>query len=132
MIQALRKAIQRMPCPLEVMPTCVRWYVAYPLSLRHIQDVMTERGVGVDHAAAHRLSPRNPASVRLGISPVQTSDGCQMSRNETDIKLAGQWKYWYRAVARDANTIDFLLRVKRDCSAALSLKCTNSSSSNLV
>jgi hypothetical protein len=36
MISALRKVIKRMHYPLEVMLTCVRWYVAYPLSLRHI------------------------------------------------------------------------------------------------
>ena len=35
-IEALRKVIKRMHDPLEVMLTCVRWYVAYPLSLRHI------------------------------------------------------------------------------------------------
>ena len=39
MIQALRKVIKRMHYPLEVMLTCVRWYAAYPLSLRHIEDV---------------------------------------------------------------------------------------------
>lgn len=36
------------------MLTCVRWYVAYPLSLRHIEEMMTERGVLVDHATVHR------------------------------------------------------------------------------
>ena len=29
--------------PLDVMLTCVRWYVAYPLSLRHIEEIMAER-----------------------------------------------------------------------------------------
>ncbi len=33
---ALRKVLHRLHYPLEVMLTCVRWYVAYPLSLRHI------------------------------------------------------------------------------------------------
>ncbi|SDR63906.1 hypothetical protein SAMN05519103_09167 [Rhizobiales bacterium GAS113] len=48
MIEALRKVIQRMHYPLEVMLTCVRWYSAYPLSLRHIEEMMQERGVFVD------------------------------------------------------------------------------------
>ena len=53
--------------------------------------------------------------------------------DETYIKVSGQWKYWYRAVARDANTIDFLLHAKRDCFAARRfLEDANSSSSNLV
>lgn len=34
-IGALRKVPKRIHYPLEVMLTCVRWYVAYPLSLRH-------------------------------------------------------------------------------------------------
>ena len=34
MIEALRKAIKWMHYPLEVMLICVRWYAAYPLSLR--------------------------------------------------------------------------------------------------
>jgi transposase-like protein len=51
---ALRKVIKRMHYPLEVMLICVRWYAAYPLSLRHVEEKMAERGVQVDHAAIHR------------------------------------------------------------------------------
>ena len=39
MIEALRKVIQRLHYPLEVMLVCVRWYAAYPLSLRHIEEM---------------------------------------------------------------------------------------------
>ena len=52
MIEALRKVIRRMHYPLEVMLVCVRWYAAYPL--RHIEEMMAERGVFVDHATVHR------------------------------------------------------------------------------
>ena len=45
MIEALRKLIKRMHGPLEVMLVCVRWYAAYPLSLRDIEEMMAERGV---------------------------------------------------------------------------------------
>jgi hypothetical protein len=34
--------------------TCVRWYVAYPLSYRHLEEMMQERGVAVDHSTIHR------------------------------------------------------------------------------
>lgn len=51
---ALRKVLKRLYYPLEVMLICVRWYVAYPLSLRYIEDMMRERGVFVDHATVHR------------------------------------------------------------------------------
>ena len=51
---ALRQGLKRRCQTLEVMLTCVRWYVAYPLSLRHIEEMMWERGVVVDHATVQR------------------------------------------------------------------------------
>ena len=54
MIKELRGVLQRLHYPLEVMLVCVRWYAAYPLSLRHIEEMMAERGVRVDHATIHR------------------------------------------------------------------------------
>ncbi len=33
---------------------CVRWYVAYSLSLRNLEEMMAERGIGVDHSTVHR------------------------------------------------------------------------------
>ena len=32
----------------------VRWYVAYPLSTRHVEALMEERGVDVDHSTINR------------------------------------------------------------------------------
>ena len=40
--------------PQEVILPCVRWYVAYPLSTRHIEELMLERGVHVDHSTVNR------------------------------------------------------------------------------
>ena len=38
--------------------------------------------------------------------------------DETYIKVSGQWKYLYRAVDREGETVDFLLTAKRDLAAA--------------
>src|SRR5450631_4314035 len=54
MIAALRTVIKRMHYRLEVMLTCVRGYVSYPLSFRHLEEMMEERGVVVDHATIPR------------------------------------------------------------------------------
>ena len=40
--------------PPEVMLMGVRWYVAYPLSTRHVEELMAERGVDVDHSTINR------------------------------------------------------------------------------
>ena len=44
--------------------------------------------------------------------------GLSWRMDETYVKVAGHWKYLYRAVDRDGDTIDFLLRAKRDHAAA--------------
>jgi putative transposase len=32
----------------DMILTCVRWYMAYPLSYRHVEELMQERGVTPD------------------------------------------------------------------------------------
>jgi len=34
--------------PIDVILICIRWYAAYPLSYRHLEKMMQERGVSVD------------------------------------------------------------------------------------
>ena len=41
---AVARVLKRLHYPLDVILTCVRWYVAYPLSLRHLEEMMAERG----------------------------------------------------------------------------------------
>jgi putative transposase len=50
----LRAVLKRLHFPLNVMLVCVRWYAAYSLSLRNLEEMMAERGVAVDHATVHR------------------------------------------------------------------------------
>ena len=38
----------------SVILLCVRWYLAYSLSLRNLEEMMAERGISVDHATIHR------------------------------------------------------------------------------
>lgn len=46
--------IKRQHFPLEIMRVCVRWYAAYPLSLRNLEKMMAECGVMADHATVQR------------------------------------------------------------------------------
>src|SRR5262245_52952035 len=41
--------------PQDIILMGVRWYVAYPLSTRHVEELMEERGVEVDHSTINRL-----------------------------------------------------------------------------
>ncbi|WP_255209035.1 IS6 family transposase [Paraburkholderia youngii] len=97
---------------------CVRWYVAYGLSLRNLEEMMAERGIDVDHSTVHRwaikLLPALEKVFRVRKRPV----GKSWRVDETYIKVKGQWKYLYRVVDKAGDTIDFLLRAHRDKAAA--------------
>ena len=50
--------IKRMRFPLDIILVCIRWYAAYPLSYRHLEEMMAERGVSVDHSSISRWAIR--------------------------------------------------------------------------
>jgi transposase-like protein len=52
---------KRLHYPLDVMLMCVRWYVAYGLSVRNLEEMMAERGIEVDHSTVHRWAIKNAA-----------------------------------------------------------------------
>ena len=115
---ALRKVLIRFHYPLEVILTCVRWYAACPLSLRHIEEMMQERGVFVDHSTVHRWAVRMLPVLAAVFRRRKRPVGRSWRMDETYIKVSGQWKYLYRAVDREGETVDFLLTAKRDLAAA--------------
>jgi putative transposase len=105
--------------PAEIILTGVRWYVAYPLSYRQVEELLEERGVSVDHATIHRwvlkYGPQLEAVFRHRKRPV----GRSWRMDETYIRVKGEWRYLFRAVDKHGQTIDFLLTEYRDTEAAL-------------
>jgi putative transposase len=103
----------------DMILTCVRWYVAYPLSYRQVEELMQERGVSVDHATINRwvlkYAPQLEAAFHRRKRPVWLS----WRMDETYIKVKGRWYYLYRAVDKIGQTIDFLLTEQRDERAAM-------------
>jgi len=118
MSESLRKVLKRLHYPIEVMLVCVRWYAAYPLSLRHIEEMMAERGVFVDHTTVHRWAIRILPVLALVLRQRKRPVGTSWRVDETYVKMGGQWKYLYRAVDKAGDTIDFLLCAHRDYGAA--------------
>src|ERR1700682_4949042 len=114
----ITKVLKRLHYPLDVMLLCVRWYVAYSLSLRDLEEMIAERAIGVDHSTVHRwvikLGPLFEKAFRKHKRPV----GRSWRMDETYVKVSGDWKYLYRAVDKAGQTVDFLLRAHRDKDAA--------------
>jgi transposase-like protein len=97
----------------------VRWYVAYPISYRQLEEMMEERGVEVDHSTLNRwvikYAPELNRQFRTRKRPV----GSSWRLDETYVKIKSSWKYLYRAVDKSGATVDFLLTAERDRKAAL-------------
>jgi putative transposase len=76
--------------PPDIILMGVRWYLAYPLSYRHVEELMEERGVPIDHAAIQRwvvkYSPLLEEAFHRRKRPVWVS----WRMDETYIKVKGQ------------------------------------------
>jgi len=103
----------------DMIVQSIRWYLAYALIYRDIEELMHERGFSVDHSTINRwvlhYSPQLEAAFRRRKKRV----GNRWRMDESYIKVKGQWTYYYRAVDKQGQTIDFLLTSKRDTKAAL-------------
>lgn len=115
----IRKAFKRLHYPVDVIAQCVRWYLAYALSLRDLEEMMAERGILVDHSTLYRWIIRLTPLLSKAFRRYKRAVGARWRMDETYIKVKGQWKYLYRAVDSSGQTIDFLLTAKRDAAAAL-------------
>src|SRR6266487_279113 len=85
--------------PQDIILMGVRWYLAYPLSYRHVEELLEERGVPIDHATIQRwvvkYSPQLEAAFHRRKRPVWVS----WRMDETYIKIKGVW--YYRLLSRD-------------------------------
>ncbi|WP_419236821.1 IS6 family transposase [Serratia fonticola] len=115
----IRNAFRRLHYPVDIIAQCVRWYLAYSLSLRNVEEMMAERGIVVEHSTLHRWIIRLVPLLDKTFRRHKRAVGRRWRMDETYIKVRGQWKYLYRAIDTAGQTIDFLLTAKRDVAAAL-------------
>lgn len=97
----------------------VRWYVAYPISYRQLEEMMKEHGVEVDHSSLNRWVLKYTLKLEKIFRQRKRQVGTSWRMDETYINVKGKWKYLYRAVNKAGDTIDFLLTAKRDRKAAI-------------
>jgi len=98
----------------------IRWYVAYSLSHRNIEEMLKERGISIDHATINRwVIKYSPLLEKEFRKKHKRPTGLSWRMDETYVKNRGKWTYLYRAVDKQGKTIDFLLSAKRNRKAAL-------------
>ena len=104
--------------PREVISVAVRWYLRYGLSYRDVEELLAERGVIVDHVTVYRWVQRFTPEFVEAARPRRHLPGDRWFVDETYVKVAGRWRYLYRAIDQYGQVIDILLSHRRDLAAA--------------
>src|SRR5713226_2194772 len=102
----------------EIIVTCPRWYLRFSLSLRDVEELMAERGLAVDHTTIWRWTQTYAPEVQRRLRGQLKPKGSTWHMDETFVRIAGRWRYLFRAVDSSGQTVDFYLSETRDREAA--------------
>ena len=105
----------------DIIELCVRWYITYRLSYRDLVAMMAERGVEVSHTTILRWVVRYVPEFEKRWNRHARRIGSSWRVDETYVCIRGKWHYLYRAVDKQGNSVDFLLRRDRGIAAAQAL-----------
>jgi transposase-like protein len=104
--------------PPEVIVLAVRWYLRFGLSFRDVEELLAERGIQVDHVTVYRWVQRFTPLLAEAAKPCRHAVGDRWQVDETYVKVAGRWRYVYRAIDQFGQVIDVFISVQRDGRAA--------------
>lgn len=96
----------------------VRWYLRFGLSYRDLEELLSERGVDVDHVTLFRWVQRFTPILIDAADPSRYAVSDRWFVDETYVKVAGAWRYAYRAIDDHGQVIDVYLSRRRDTVAA--------------
>jgi transposase-like protein len=102
----------------SIILLCVRWYLAYGLTLRDLEEMMAERGISVDHATIHRWVIRYSPELLRRFNLRKRALTSKWYLDETYIKVRGRWMYLYRAIDSVGDTVELYFSEQRDLGAA--------------
>ena len=105
--------------PTDIVLNAVLWRLRYKLSLRDVAELLLVRGFSVTHETIRewegRFAPLLAARLR---EKRRGRRSVSWYLDETYVKVAGRWRYLYRAIDGDGNLLDSLLSEHRDRHAA--------------
>jgi transposase-like protein len=90
----------------SVILLCIRWYLAYGLGLRDLEEMMAERGIAVDHSTINRWVVRFSQQLAERFNRRKRAVSGKWHMDETYIKVRGQWMYLYRAIDSVGDTVE--------------------------
>ena len=105
--------------PPEIIVLAVRWYLRYGLSYRDVEELLAERGVEVDHVTVFRWVQCFTPLLADAARPCRHAVGDRWFVDETYVKVAGRWRYVYRAVDQHGQIIDVYVSPRRDTASGV-------------
>jgi hypothetical protein len=100
--------------PSDVIVLAVRWYLRFGLSYRDVEELLAERGVEVDHVTIYRWVQRFTPLLTEAARPCRHAVGDRWQVDETYVKVAGRWRYVYRAIDQFGQVVDVFVAPRRD------------------
>lgn len=104
--------------PKDMILFAVFFHVRYTVSYRDLEEVMTERGVRVDHATLNRWVAKYSPMIVANARRRKATANRSWRTDETYTKVKGEWVDLYRAVDKLGKTLDFILSKRRNKTAA--------------
>jgi hypothetical protein len=101
-----RSAFAGFRFPPDVIVLAVRWYLCFGLSYRDVEELLAERRVEVDHVTIYRWVVRFTPLLADAARPCRHAAGSRWWVDETYVKVAGRWRYVYRAIDQFGQVID--------------------------
>ena len=117
--------------PWEVIETAIKIYYHWSNTYRSVSSILDSHGVEVSHKTIYewvqkfsdKISPKNKK-----MASVQKFS--ELKIQESYVKCNGEWKYMYAASDKKGKVVSFVLRSKRNMSAARAFLKKNSSFTN--
>ena len=107
----------------EVIRLVVLMYVRYPLSLRQVEDILSERGIDICHETVrfwwNRFGPMFAAEIRRRRLQHRAYSNWRWHMDEVFVRINGETYYLWRAVDHEGEVLEAYATKRRDRKAAL-------------
>jgi len=107
----------------EVIRLAVMMYIRYPLSLRQVEDLLSERGIDICHETVrfwwNRFGPMFAAEIRKRRIRHRSFSRWRWHLDEVFVRINGETHYLWRAVDHEGEVLEVFATKRRDRKAAL-------------
>ncbi len=107
--------------PPEIIRRAIWLYLRFTLSLRDVEDLLSERGIAVSYETIRRWVNHFGPLIAADLRKRRPKPHTTWHLDEVYLKIDGRMVYLWRAVDAEGEVLEVLVQAKRDKHAALKL-----------